>query len=84
MMLRNGTFTNGNDKFYGFLKDLLERLKKDLDFEYVLHEVRDKTYGSQQKDGTWNGLIGELIDKVLRSSHNTVSYCYDDFQKIRK
>ena len=66
MMIRNGTFPNGNDKFHGFLKDLLDRLKNDLDFEYVLHEVSDKTYGVRQKDGTWNGLIGELIDKVLQ------------------
>ena len=74
MMLRNGTFTNGNDKFYGFLKDLLERLKKDLDFEYVLHEVRDKTYGVRQKDGTWNGLIGELIDKVFEIYFHSALY----------
>lgn len=74
MMLRNGTFTNGNDKFHGFLKDLLERLKKDLDFEYVLHEVRDKSYGVLQKDGTWNGLIGELIDKVFTIYSHSAHY----------
>ena len=64
MMLYNDSVRKGNDQFYGFLKDLLDRLKNDLDFEYVLHVVSDSLYGVIQKDGSWNGMIGELIDKV--------------------
>lgn len=64
MMLYNDTHKRGNDRFYGFLKDLLERLKNDLDFEYVLHVVSDNNYGVRRKDGSWNGMIGELINKV--------------------
>ena len=71
MMLRNG---KGNDRFHGFLKELLERLKQDLDFEYVLHEVKDKTYGVRLKNGTWNGLIGELINKVLETCLSRTLY----------
>lgn len=64
MMMYNDSTLNGNDRFHGFLKELLDRLKKDLDFEYIIHEVSDKAYGVQQADGSWNGMLGELITKV--------------------
>ena len=64
MMLHNDSNLVGNDRYFGFVKELLDRLKLDLDFEYVLHVVADNNYGNEQKDGTWNGMIGELMQKV--------------------
>lgn len=51
-------------RYKGFSIDVLDALAKVLGFKYEMYQVADAKYGSQQANGSWNGMIGELIGKV--------------------
>uniref|UniRef100_A0A673LR30 Glutamate receptor n=1 Tax=Sinocyclocheilus rhinocerous TaxID=307959 RepID=A0A673LR30_9TELE len=54
----------GQPKSYkGFSIDVLDALAKILGFKYEMYQVADGKYGSPQANGSWNGMIGELIGK---------------------
>ncbi|KAM3863394.1 glutamate receptor ionotropic, delta-1 [Diretmus argenteus] len=54
----------GQPKTYkGFSIDVLDALAKILGFKYDIYQVRDGKYGSALPNGSWNGMIGELIGK---------------------
>jgi len=56
----------GNARFKGFCIDLLEEIAKKLKFDYVIKLVDDGKYGAPVgRSGEWNGMVRELIDKVL-------------------
>ncbi|XP_057212986.1 glutamate receptor ionotropic, delta-2 isoform X3 [Triplophysa rosa] len=50
-------------KYQGFSIDVLDALANYLGFKYEIYVAPDHKYGSQQADGTWNGLMGELVFK---------------------
>ncbi len=58
----NQTF-EGNAQYKGFCIDLLARISKMCGFNYTIKLVDDGKHGSY-KNGKWNGMVGELIDKV--------------------
>ncbi|KAM6980704.1 glutamate receptor U1 [Aplochiton taeniatus] len=45
----------------GYCMDLLSELAKKLGFSYKVHLVRDGSYGRQDENGNWNGMIGEVV-----------------------
>lgn len=67
----------GNDKFEGFLVEVIEKISNYVGFTFELYEVPDGRYGTQQPrllfilymqyhcsilfSGNWNGLIGEVM-----------------------
>lgn len=51
-------------KYKGFSIDVLDALAKILGFKYDIYQVADSKYGSQLPNGSWNGMIGELINKA--------------------
>lgn len=51
-------------RYKGFSIDVLDALAKILGFKYEIYQVADSKYGSQLPNGSWNGMIGELINKV--------------------
>lgn len=51
-------------RYKGFSIDVLDALAKILGFKYDIYQVADGKYGSIQPNGSWNGMIGELIGKV--------------------
>jgi hypothetical protein len=53
-----------NGKFKGFCIDLLNEISQKMNFRYELYKVADNSYGSEI-NGTWNGMIRELMDKVF-------------------
>lgn len=61
----NGIFNESNPYEVrccrGLTIDLLNELARDLDFEFTLYLVADKTYGAEV-NGEWNGMVRELID----------------------
>ena len=66
VMLREtaeGVELHGNDRYEGYCIDLLELIAKDIGFKYEIQLVEDGNYGAEI-DGTWNGMIGELISGV--------------------
>nr|XP_020453736.1 probable glutamate receptor [Monopterus albus] len=45
----------------GFCMDLLSEVAKKLGFKYKVQLVKDGSYGRQEENGNWNGMIGEVI-----------------------
>lgn len=54
----------GKEYFIGFCAELAERVAQEANFEYEMCLVGDKMYGSEREDGTWDGMIGELVRQV--------------------
>uniref|UniRef100_A0AAQ5Y1X5 Glutamate receptor n=1 Tax=Amphiprion ocellaris TaxID=80972 RepID=A0AAQ5Y1X5_AMPOC len=52
-------------RYKGFSIDVLDALAKILGFKYEIYQVADSKYGSQLPNGSWNGMIGDLINKVV-------------------
>ncbi|KAL0964491.1 hypothetical protein UPYG_G00324570 [Umbra pygmaea] len=50
-------------RYKGFSIDVLDALAKLLGFKYDIYQVADGKYGSPTINGSWNGMIGELISK---------------------
>ena len=54
---------DGGESFYGFSIDIIETLSKVMNFSYSYTLPNDGQWGAQSaQDGTWNGMIGMLID----------------------
>ncbi|XP_066596755.1 ionotropic receptor 25a [Prorops nasuta] len=51
------------NEWSGYCIDLLEETRQHMKFEYDIREVDDKEYGKMNEDGTWNGMMRELIEK---------------------
>lgn len=50
--------------YHGFLKDLLDQLSVDLQFEYKLQVEEELHHGSlDHESGNWSGIIGKLVDQ---------------------
>lgn len=55
---------DGAISFKGYCIDLLEELARNLHFTYDIYTTPDGNYGAEAENGTWNGVIGELINRV--------------------
>merc|ERR1711892_1492804 len=52
----------GNDKYEGYIMDLLAELGSKLDCTFSIHMVADGRYGQYDSaSGAWTGMIGEVI-----------------------
>ena len=56
----NGTITSE-----GYCIDLLNELARVLKFTYEIYYSPDGLFGGVYENGTWNGMIGELVSKVV-------------------
>ncbi|NXF53504.1 GRID1 protein, partial [Oceanites oceanicus] len=50
-------------RYKGFSIDVLDALAKNLGFKYEIYQAPDGKYGQQLQNSSWNGMIGELINK---------------------
>jgi ionotropic glutamate receptor len=67
MMKESDELLTGNDRFEGFVFDIIDEISKMLGFNYTFQIVEDGNYGSLNKEtGEWNGMIRELLDGVSR------------------
>lgn len=65
VMLRpNHQELEGNDRYEGFCVDMLKELADILKFKYRIRLVGDGVYGVPGANGTWTGMVGELISRV--------------------
>ena len=55
---------DGTISYEGFCIDLLKQLAKMLHFTYEIYPSPDEQYGGVTENGTWNGMMGELLNKV--------------------
>eukprot|EP00058_Branchiostoma_floridae_P007221 XP_002592709.1 hypothetical protein BRAFLDRAFT_67149 [Branchiostoma floridae] len=73
----HGRPRNGNDRFYGFCKDMLEHFSKHLGFKYEMYMVEDKNFGARDPvTGKWNGMVRDLVVKKadVAAASFTISY----------
>ncbi|XP_032341810.1 glutamate receptor ionotropic, kainate 5 isoform X1 [Camelus ferus] len=56
---------SGNERFEGFCVDMLRELAELLRFRYRLRLVEDGLYGAPEPNGSWTGMVGELINRLL-------------------
>lgn len=55
----------GNERFEGYCIDLLNEIKKELKFNYIIIPVKQGRHGKEKRPGSglWDGMIGELINR---------------------
>ncbi|KAA0710041.1 Glutamate receptor ionotropic, kainate 5 [Triplophysa tibetana] len=53
----------GNDQYEGFCVDMLRELSDILKFSYRIKLVDDGLYGAPEPNGSWTGMVGELINR---------------------
>lgn len=54
----------GNDQYEGFCVDMLRELADILKFSFKIKLVDDALYGAPEPNGSWTGMVGELINRV--------------------
>lgn len=69
-MIKNRTYNEdfkGNDRFEGYVKDMVDLVANHLNIKYELRLVKDGRYGGidLKSPSGWNGMIGEVIRKVF-------------------
>ena len=55
-------FDDQHGELEGFYKDLIDMLSADLDFQYKIRV--SKSYGGQDENGNWTGVMRNLVNKV--------------------
>uniref|UniRef100_A0A672SR87 Glutamate receptor n=1 Tax=Sinocyclocheilus grahami TaxID=75366 RepID=A0A672SR87_SINGR len=53
----------GNDQYEGFCVDMLRELANILKFSFRIKLVDDGLYGAPEPNGSWTGMVGELINR---------------------
>jgi Ligated ion channel L-glutamate- and glycine-binding site len=74
MMKPSAGFFIGNDRFEGFLVDVLRLVADAAGFDYEICLSTDGRYGDISVDGRWDGIIGEVVRRV-RNQSSPVDFC---------
>ncbi|XP_071107049.1 ionotropic receptor 25a-like [Haliotis cracherodii] len=53
--------TENGTQYTGFSMDVFKEISRRLDLDFTVYEPRDGQYGKQNPDGTWTGLMGEIL-----------------------
>ncbi|XP_056644481.1 glutamate receptor ionotropic, kainate 2-like isoform X3 [Diorhabda sublineata] len=86
MMHTTNNYT-GNNRFYGFCIDILDRISQEVGFDYLLDLVPDRKYGARDPStGLWNGMVLQLMQHKadLAVGSMTINYAREsviDFTK---
>jgi len=64
MMKENAALLTGNDRFEGYLADILRLIAASLRFDYEICLSTDGKYGERNIRGKWNGIVGEVVRGV--------------------
>ena len=54
----------GRENFTGYIIDLIDAVAAHMQIKYKLCIAKDEQYGKELENGTWNGVIGELVRGV--------------------
>lgn len=63
----------GNEQYEGFCVDMLRELSDILKFTYRIKLVDDGLYGAPEPNGSWTGMVEELINRVRCQTRPHVS-----------
>ena len=68
VMFKAGQQNNSdlNESLEGYAIDLLKSVSDLVGFRYKLYIVPDNYYGTQDTSGQWKGMIGQLINRVIK------------------
>uniref|UniRef100_A0A8C7HI32 Glutamate receptor n=1 Tax=Oncorhynchus kisutch TaxID=8019 RepID=A0A8C7HI32_ONCKI len=76
VMLRpNHQEMEGNERYEGFCVDMLKELADILKFKYCINLVGDGVYGVSGTNGTWTGMVGELISRTTEELLQSTKEC---------
>ncbi|XP_071033536.1 glutamate receptor 1 [Parasteatoda tepidariorum] len=88
----NASQLQGNDKYEGFCKDLMDSICESLHIECEIKLVEDDTHGRfDQMKGRWTGIVGEIIqgkadvaiaDLIIRPERQRVVDFTDPFELV--
>ena len=53
-----------NEQYIGYIADLVQKLSQVMTFNYVIKPVADGSFGYARNDGSWDGVIGEIVNGV--------------------
>ena len=53
----------------GYCIDLLQKLADHMKFDYEIIPAAENKYGHKMPNGTWTGLVGDLISGEIRVSN---------------
>jgi len=67
----NSDELEGNDRYEGYVADIASEVAAGVGIDYIIKPVKDEKYGSEDEEGNWNGMIGELIRGVSRHFYRT-------------
>jgi len=70
----NSAFLAGNDRFEGYLADILRLLAASVGFDYEIRLSRDGKHGDLHVDGVWDGMIGDVHRGVINSNYTYMHY----------
>ncbi|XP_074650307.1 glutamate receptor 2-like [Tubulanus polymorphus] len=82
MLKENHQYMKGNDRYEGYLIDMLQEIADIIGFQYELYEVPDGKFGSKDDNGNWNGIVQELITGNATMSLATMSISVEREQTI--
>lgn len=66
---------NGVTQFKGYCIDLINAIRNLTLFEMQIYEVEDGKFGNMDENGNWNGMIKDLMDKVIMFVCCILKYC---------
>ena len=49
----------------GIFVDIFEEMSKLLNFSYTVTSPNDSQWGAMNSDGTWSGMVGQLVTKEV-------------------
>lgn len=76
-MMRRSNYQDfqGNDQYEGFCVDMLRELADILKFSFKIKLVDDGLYGAPEPNGSWTGMVGELINRVSGDCWHVFTAC---------
>lgn len=86
LMVKANSTSTGNNRFEGYIMDLLERIKthvKGIDFDYEVELVTDGKFGSRHPYSfIWNGMVGDVVRKKADIAAGPLTVTADRAQAI--
>ena len=64
----------GNQRYEGYYVDLIDQVAGHVGFDFQLHLVADGKLGTPGDEGSWNGMVGELLRGVRMLKYIIVYY----------
>ncbi|GFX39576.1 ionotropic receptor 25a [Trichonephila clavipes] len=64
---------NGTVTFTGYCVELLDEIKKILNFDYTISETKDSKFGTMDDNLEWDGMIRDLVDKKAEIALGPIS-----------